>query len=30
MYFYSHTMGIKFDPDMIPILLQKVREVYDK
>ncbi len=21
MYFYAHTMGIKFDPDMIPILL---------
>ncbi len=28
--FLFHTMGIKFDPDMIPILLQKVREVYDK
>ncbi len=30
MYFYSHTMGIKFDPDMIPVLLQKAREIYDK
>jgi len=30
MYFYAHTMGIKFDPDMIPQLLQKAREIYDK
>ncbi len=22
-------MGIKFDPDMIPELLQKAREIYD-
>ena len=30
MYFYAHTMGIKFDPDMVPELLQKAREIYDK
>ena len=30
MYFYAHTMGIKFDPYMIPELLQKAREIYDK
>ena len=30
MYFYAHTMGIKFDPDMIPVLLQKTRTLYDK
>ena len=30
MYFYAHTMGIKFDPDMIPVLLQKARQLYDK
>jgi len=30
MYFYAHTMGLKYDPDMIPQLLQKAREIYDK
>ncbi len=30
MYFYAHTIGIKFDPDIIPGLPQKAREIYDK